>query len=204
MRGRSSEWVEILTNQDDNLRLLICRQSTDNISIPVDTLRPALLDHAEKMLRGEIKASAYQESWKFVVSALKPISQKKLCEFILNSLKTINTSRESLEEFCFQYDALLENLPFTDNPNTSLDKFFGPLISTTNAEIRRFLTSQDKIIRRCLAKADEESRESFKEIAEGIAENNDAINDGWVKDLEEITGFTLIEQKGNDQQDSAA
>lgn len=204
LRGLSQEiWQEELSEEGENLRLLIMRQKTSGITMPVEVYRPALLLHTLRILEGKATVDEYRDDWKFVLGALKENNRKQLATDVFQKLKEIEVSKEGCEEFVSLYREIADEMPYTSDPDRSLDVVFSKVITSADQETRAFLEDNTQSIRQCISKASDVSRKSFIEVIESYEEGADAEGLRRARSLRESLGMPPRAANDEAEEDSS-
>ena len=199
-----SDWVEALAKEDDRLRLLLARRKTGNLTLPVDSYRPALHSHALMVLQGETEPSTYASQWGEVLKALKPATRLKLASDVFNRLSSITVTNKGAELFVELYQSVAEKMPLAAVPDRALDQLLSKLVHSESNPVRTFLSDKVDDIKKCLQGASDSSKIAFDEAIQSLEEREDENSQQRADDLRRMFGLQRKEQPAEKPEDGAA
>lgn len=187
-------WEEAFIAEDDRIRILLVRRETQDISLPIESYRPALLTHATKVLEGKLAPKQYKLQWHQILSGLKEGNRINLAADLFGKLSEITINKKNCELFIKLYKELAHKMPYTSDPDRALNKIFSKILSSTDLETKNFINDISGIIKECIGNASDVSKKAFIETIESLEETGIEENEEWAKKLRLMFGMQAREQ----------
>lgn len=158
-----ADWRTAFSEHDDLLRLFVCRQKNASLIPIVSEYRPALLEHAISVIKGEQSIKRYKDEWALVVKGLPNNNRTTFANEILRTLDGLSVSEDGLLLFIECYKDIADRMKYEKEPDTAVDQIFSKLIVSTSQIAISFIDAHMNDIDDVLAKASEESKGAFLE-----------------------------------------
>ncbi|MBR9900990.1 MAG: hypothetical protein GYB19_13150 [Rhodospirillales bacterium] len=184
----SEKWVGILCGGGKELDALCARLEGGGRLPPISSFVPAIFDYCKKILSGERKGTK-QSKVSICALKLSPASRKKIARDLIVFMKEHNITTENVEGIVVEFPNVADEISFDEDPDTALDRFVLPLISSSDEDVFDFLKRRISDVERAFKKAQQDVQERVRETLEGIeakAEENQSPLEKFYKENLEI------------------
>jgi len=195
---QKEDWKQSLLANDDNIRLLLVRVETGAIELPTHEYNKPIENYTIDIIKGNATPAYKPEEMGLLYKAVKPRNLKAMANDILLELENIPSNSAGINNFVKFSQALIKHIDFEKNPDVALTKFFTPLLSSEDLEIREYIKLHQKVIPACIKKAQEDSVGIVDEAIESLEENSSLDLRAWGEQLRKMTG---IEKKEDSQEE---
>lgn len=160
-------WLDKLCNGGKELDALCARLEGDGKLPPSGDFLPAVFEYCTKILSGERKGTK-QSKVSTCALNLSPVSRKKLAKDLLVFMKAHNIMTENAEGIVVEFPNVANEISFDQDPDTALDAFVLPLISSSDEDVFDFLKRRISDVERAFKQAQQDVQEGVIETLAGI------------------------------------
>lgn len=160
---KNTDWIDALTNDNHNRKLLLARSSNLSGVIPPNHLRGPLAEFVSEIITTKDSTTKDLSNHNAFWFALSPISRKGVSTDILELIADKPIISENLEKTISVFPDLFAELPLESHPETAITKILIPLLKDSPENALEFVKKNSPAWANCIEKVLPELRSQLNE-----------------------------------------